>query len=467
MFLLYRLLVGMVVWLVLVPTELVAMALGLSSLPRLLQRLGRLGRSREEGLRRPERLVLHAVSAGEMAAAEALLAHWSRPRSSVILTTCNRDGLAVAERIRDRRAEIEEVLFLPWDRPGAMRRWLRVLSPEVVVIVETEIWPGLFAACRELCLPLAVINGRIYPRDLKRYRMLPGFFRSVLSAATWIGTQDETERQRFIAIGAPADRVEVIGQLKYDGIAPLGPDGPDGPDELVRDCGVAARLTALKSTDRLLVGASTHRPEEALLLETLADLRSAGEVDLKLVLAPRNPRRARRLRRLTRARGLRHVLSSELWEDSVLAGWDVLILDRMGDLGAALDRADVVVIGGTFASVGSHNPLEAAVRSRAIVIGPHIFHFRAVIEDLAREGAISRLDSGRQLSSCLAELLGDAARRHELGRRARAVVEAGRGSAALYSRRLDELVSVSRAKVSFDQFSRPSGIHSVVPRSKA
>ena len=460
MFLLYRLLVGLVVWLALVPIELAAIALGRSSWPRLRQRLGRVGRH-DEGPQHPGRVVLHAVSAGEMAAAEALLASWSRPGSSVILTTCNRDGLAVAERIWGRCAAIEGVLLLPWDRPGALRRWLNDLSPEMVVVVETEIWPGLYAACDELGCPLAVVNGRIYPRDLKRYRMLPGFFRKVLSAATWIGTQDETERQRFVDIGAPADRVEAVGQIKYDVIT------HGRHDALGRDGLTAALVAASSGEDRLLVGASTHRPEEGMLLDALADLQSEGLTGLRLVLAPRNPRRARGLRRQVRARGYQQTLASELGENAATADWEVLILDRMGDLGVALDHADVVVLGGTFASVGGQNPIEAAARGQAIVAGPHTFHFSAVIDELVRKRAIARLDSGRSLSSCLAELLSDAAKRHGLGRRARAVVDAGRGSAALYSRRLDELLAVSREKVSFDHSSRPSGIHSVVPRSKA
>jgi len=456
MFLLYRLLVGLAVWLALAPAELVAITLGRSSFPRLGQRLGRT-RQHPEG-RRPGRVVVHAVSAGEVAAAEALLAHWSRPRSSVILTTSTSDGLVVADRVRSRHAEIEDVLLLPWDRPGAMRRWLRDLGPEIVVVVETEIWPGLFAACRELSLPLAVVNGRIYPRDLRRYRLLPRFFRNVLSAASWIGTQDETERRRFIDIGAPADRVEAVGQLKYDAIA---------NDGFGQSRQVATLAAALKGTDRLVVAASTHRPEEALLLDALEDLRSASAADLRLVLAPRDPRRARGLRRLTRTRGFRPVLASELGKDPSLASWDVLILDRMGDLGTVLERADVVVLGGTFVPVGGHNPIEAAARGRAIVTGPHTFHFAAVIAELARNQALTSLDSGRQLSSCLAELLEDGARRHRLGRRARAVVEARRGTAVLYARQLDELVSRSRAKVSLDHSSRPSGNHSAVLRSKA
>ena len=456
MFLLYRFLVGVAVWLALAPAELVAMALGRSSMPRLGQRLGRAGQ--RPGGQRPGRTIVHAVSAGEMVAAEALLAHWSRPLSSVILTTSTNDGLAVAEGIRGRRAEIEDVLLLPWDRPGAMRRWLRDLDPEIVVVVETEIWPGLFAACRELSLPLAVVNGRIYPRDLRRYRLLPRFFRTVLSAASWIGTQDETERRRFIDIGAPADRVEAVGQLKYDAIATDG-FGQRGD--------VVTLAAALKGTGRLVVAASTHWPEEALLLDALADLRGSNAADLRLVLAPRDPRRARGLRRLTRARGFRPVLASELRKGSSVASWDVLILNRMGDLGAVLEHADIVVLGGTFAPVGGHNPIEAAARGQAIVTGPHTFHFAAVIEALARERAIWSLDSGRHLSSCLAGLLDDKERRDRLGQRARAVVEARRGTAALYARTLDELVSRSRANVSLDHSSRPSGSQSAVLRSKA
>jgi 3-deoxy-D-manno-octulosonic-acid transferase len=435
MFPLYRVLAGLTVWLVLVPASLVSLALGRTSLRSLRQRLGHLGTVAE----RPGRVVVHAVSAGEMAAAEALLAHWPRPGSSVVLTTCSRDGLVVGEQVRGRRPEVERVMVLPWDRPGTVRNWLRTLRPELVVVVETEIWPGLFTACRELGVPLAVVNGRIAPGDAKRYRLLSGFFRRVLSSAAWIGVLDEAERQRWIEIGSAPQRVEVMGQLKYDGRIAQRPTQSK----------VLSRWSAMRDgADRLLVAASTHRPEEKLLLDALARL-GDGEVDKpKMVLAPRHPRRARAVRRLARRRGLRSVLSSDFGGDSGPGdGWDVLILDRMGELPSVLDHATVVVLGGTFAPVGGHNVIEAAARGKAVVTGPHTSLIAETIEELTRQQAVIRLESGRQLFACLEELLADEGARRRLGERALAATRACRGVAAAYGERLDSLVSSNRSRI--------------------
>ncbi len=424
---LYDSFVALAVWLALVPVELAAIVLGRSTLARLAGRLGRPPRLAARGRRL---VVMHAVSVGEMAAAGALLRAWRErhPEDRILLTAGSRDGLAAGERLAAADPTIVAVVPLPWDRRRAVRRWLRALAPDLVVVIETEIWPRLFLTSRELGIPLALASARVYPRDVRRYRRLPGFFRSVLAAPRWLGVQSPSERTRFAAIGAPAERVEVAGNLKFDAVpAPA-----------------TGALLAANGRQRI-VAASTHRGEERRLLAALARL--PGELgEPQLVLAPRHPRRARALVRMARRRGL-PALTLAAAERAQAAGGAaprVVVVDRLGWLPAALASADVVVLGGTLVAHGGHNPLEAARAGRALVVGPHVEHCADLIAHLRAHAAVHTLEHADDLAPALAALLADPLARRRLGERAAAAVAEGR-CAERYVERLERMLATHRA----------------------
>ncbi len=239
------------------------------------------------------RLLLHAVSAGEMTAASALAAAIERtaPGLRVVLTTGTREGKFVAERLRESCGAVEAVSFLPWDRPRAVRRWLSRLAPSVVVTIEAELWPGLFLGARSLGIPVAVASGRLRPGEARRYALARPFFRPVVEAVSWIGARTEEDRERFIAIGASPSRVEVTGDLKLDAPAPSAALPP----------GWEAWFAA---GPPLLVGVSTHAPEEDLLLAAVKRLREKGVV-VRLALAPRHVSRGAGVERSHAARASR------------------------------------------------------------------------------------------------------------------------------------------------------------------
>jgi 3-deoxy-D-manno-octulosonic-acid transferase len=200
-------------------------------------------------------VVVHAVSAGEVVAAGALIGELQKRGARVIVTVGNAAGREAAERLRGRFPSIEGVFFLPWDRRRAMRRWLRKTDPDAVAVVETELWPNLFRACGETGVRLLVVNGRIDPRDVARYRLAPRFFRRVLRPAH-IGAQDEVELRRFVDIGADPDRVAILGNLKVDAAREMR--SPSG---------------AAEPRQRMIVAGSTHAPEERVLLDAFGALR--------------------------------------------------------------------------------------------------------------------------------------------------------------------------------------------------
>ncbi len=268
----YSGLIEIVTWFVLVPWHLLLILLSRFSWEELNQRLGRATPTHTSA----PRIHLHAVSVGETAVAENVLREMlPDERVEVVLTAGNRPGLKVARALRQRRPEVVDVALLPWDRQGATRSWLKRLRPDVVAIVETEIWPNLFLLCAEMDIPLLMINARLYAEDVPRYRMMRPFFGHVLGATTWIAVTDENEWKRFLQIGAPRERLLLAGNAKYDQLRDL------------RGSGMRKDLSLPKESF-VICAASTHHPEEKLLLLLFSELlRDAGGKDYQARPLPR------------------------------------------------------------------------------------------------------------------------------------------------------------------------------------
>ena len=421
--LLYGLGVRAVVWGGAVPITLCRMALGRASRSELLERLGRA--SGPEPERSTHRLVIHAVSAGEMRAAGALAAELQArwPGASVVLSTGTDAGRRVADAWRRDLSNVEACVLAPWDRQAAVRTWLQQVGADAVVVVETEIWPGLFWACQDAAIPLFLVSGRLPSNDVWRYGLIRPFMRSVLRTARWVGVQDDAQRAAFVRIGSPPDRTVVMGDLKADGVQPI---------ESVPD----AWREQLEHVGSLIVAGSTHAPEERMLLDAFEALRPEFP-PVKLLIAPRHVRRASGIRHLANRRGL----GARLWsEGPPEQSWDILVLDRFGLLRALYEFADVVFVGGSLSRNGGHNVLEAAACGRAIVTGPHVDRIGGTVVDLEAADAIIRLSAdGRSsgpLRDGLRELLRDPDRRQRMGDAARTYGRARQGVARLYADRI-------------------------------
>jgi 3-deoxy-D-manno-octulosonic-acid transferase len=378
----------------------------------------------------PRPVLIHAVSAGEMNAAAPLASALAGHAGGIMLSTGTAAGLATARRLQREHPAIAGALYLPWDR-RAIRRWLRALAPAAIVVVETEIWPNLFTACRELGIPLFIANGRIRPRDRWKYRLGRWFFRDVLESAAWIGVQTDSEREAFIDIGAPPARVQVAGNLKFDAALASVAESPV--------------LTPASDSRPLVVAGSTHHPEERWLLEC-AQLMAGDGVRVRLVVAPRDTVRAGAVARLARAHGLRPLTWSE-WSANKAAAWDVLILDQYGPLRACYAGADVVVMGGTFVQVGGHNLLEAAAAAKPILVGPYVSEISALVEPFARAGAVMQLsgaDPARSLADACRTLFADPEQARRMGEAAREACRTGAGSADRHARVILERLAPAR-----------------------
>jgi 3-deoxy-D-manno-octulosonic-acid transferase len=418
---LYAFGVELVVWCVLAPLAALRATLGGGSWSELRARLGsaREAPASDASASRGPLVWIHAVSVGELAAAEALLIDgalpggWLEPAAvRVELSTGTPEGLRFAELIATRHRRVVGVRLLPWDRPRVLRRVFGAAAPAVVVVVETELWPGLLSVCARLAIPVELASARIPPHEVWRYRLGRWLFGPLLAGVAGIGAQTDAERRRLIAIGAPPERVVVHGNLKADRLA-------------------VAVSRAEPPAPVVVLGASTHRSDERVLVTAVKRVLARG-LDLRLVLAPRHPRRAAGVARRARvlADGAAPSGAVEVGPDPahpIRAG--VTVVDRLGALDALYDRAHVVVVGGGFGRRGGQDPLAAAARGCPVVVGPRHPHVEESVALLRSAGGLTVARDARELADQLERLIVDDAARRAAGERAAKAVAGLRGAA--------------------------------------
>lgn len=373
----------------------------------------------------PGSVWLHAVSVGEIISSVRLVEELraANPILPIYVSTTTLTGRAIAAQKLTGR--VDGIFFAPIDYIFAVRRVLRRIRPAVVVVLETEIWPNLYREVKRADAALLVVNGRISDRALPRYRRFRAVFRAALAWPDAIFAQSEAIRERYIDIGAPADRVIVAGNLKYDA-APVQAEPPPAIVDLI----------GRARPDRVWIAASTMPPVDTMDLdESEVVLNSFQELAAKyprslLIIAPRKPERFDTLADALHARGIDFVRRSRLEPDITLALPGVLLLDTMGELASVFSLSDVVFMGGTLARRGGHNILEPAFVSRPIVIGPHMENFAAIAKEFRDAGAVEEIESDAQLTAAIDGLFANEARRLELGRRGAELAERKRGVTA-------------------------------------
>lgn len=362
----------------------------------------------------PVAVWVHAVSVGESLAAlpliRALVVRHGAGR--VLVTTTTPTGSA---RVREALGDQVLHTYAPYDLPDVVARFLGRMRPQRVVVMETELWPNLFRALARRRIPLTVANARLSPRSFRGYSRVRGFAASTLADCTQIAAQSEADAERFRALGAPRERVAVMGNIKFDQAM------PEAQVELGR------RLrTAIGAQRPVWIAASTHEGEEQAALEAQRELLGALP-DALLILVPRHPQRFDGVARQIEKAGLAYARRSRLEPQDALDGRSVLLGDSMGEMFAYFSASDVAFVGGSLVPVGGHNVLEPAALGLPVLFGPHMHNFVAARELLLdARGAIEVRE--RSLGTTVRELLGDAAKRRATGDAARAAVQANRGA---------------------------------------
>jgi len=358
---------------------------------------------------------IHAVSVGEVLAARPLvpLLRERFPSLKVFLSTTTVTGHAVASRgVRD----LDGLFIAPFDWRGPVRKALSVLNPALLVLVETELWPNLIHEARCHGARVALVNGRISPRSFGRYRLIRRFLRPVLSDIDLFLMQGDAHAERIREMGAPAERVRVTGNLKFDAV------------EAGRQSDRLARLLrgGLSRGRPLWVAGSTVSGEEELVLQAFHRVRQRVP-EAALLIAPRHPERFEAVAPLVEAAGFRCLRRTTL-EPGVWRDGEVLLLDTLGELAQVYSLATVVFVGGSLVPSGGHNILEPAFAGRPVIVGPHMENFHEIRELFRAEQALVEVRGADELGREVAELMTDEARRRRLGERARALVDRNRGA---------------------------------------
>jgi 3-deoxy-D-manno-octulosonic-acid transferase len=322
---------------------------------------------------------------------------------------------ATGQRLAQERIAGSPVFYLPLDFKYAVRRYLAALRPEILVLMESELWPRLIEQCAESDVPVAVVNARISDRSFPRYMRLRRLWRPLLEKVSMFLAQSEETAERLRRIGASAERVRVTGNLKYD----VRSSGENAMTEMLR-----ARLG---EGARVVVCGSTLEDEERSLLEAWP-VAVAAEPQAIMVLAPRHPDRFAAVAGLVAANGFAMVRAGEFRERPVeITAGSVFLLDTIGDLASVYSLGAVAFVGGSLVAKGGHNPLEAARFGVPVVMGSSFENFREIVETMRVQNAI-RIVLELELSEALVSMLGDKEDASAMGERGRAVFEAQAGA---------------------------------------
>ena len=360
---------------------------------------------------------IHAVSVGEVRSAAALIEALGEryPQHRLVVTTMTPTG---ADQVRSLFGERVTHCYVPFDFPGAVRRFFDRVHPELALIAETELWPNLFAECARRHVPLMLVNGRVSPESLRGYRIIPRLVRATLECASLLCAQTRTDAQRLRNLGAPDARVRVTGNLKFD-VAPPACLAEEGRE-----------LRGQWGGERpVWIAASTRRGEERHVLVAFARLRAAFPT-LLLVLVPRHPERFGAVARLCRRRGWRVALRTLTRGAALDPGCEVLVGDTMGELQLLYAAADVAFVGGSLVPTGGQNVLEACTAGVPAVFGPHMFHFEEIAALALERGAARQVHDEAQLAAAVALYLEQPELRRAAGRAAQTLVADNRGALA-------------------------------------
>ncbi len=387
--------------------------------PGLGRRLGYLPPAFLREAKGKKAIWLQAVSVGEIQSAAPLLPELRRnfPGHRLIISTVTPTGNAVARRLA---APAEPVTYFPLDFSFVINRVLDRIELAAMIIMETEIWPNLLAACRRRRIPVVFFNARISPGAFRRYRLVRPLLAPLLRSAGFFGAQSEADARRLIALGAPPEKVTVTGNVKFD----LFGEEKSAGDEERR----YREMLGLAGDEPVFIAGSTHAGEERSVLVVFRELKKKFP-GLLLLLAPRHPERTPEVEALVAREGLDAVrFSSD--ERSRFKATGIVILDTVGHLSGLYAIGTVVFIGGSLVPRGGHNPIEPARFRKPVIFGPHTFNFREIVDAFLAAGAAIRVEDARRLEEETARLLAEPAARKDLGERARRLISGGRGATA-------------------------------------
>jgi len=330
----------------------------------------------------------HAVSVGE---AEALfplirLIQKQHPDAKLLITTTTPTGSA---RVKAVMRETVAHVYLPYDVPDAVNRFMRCFKPKLAVIMETEIWPNLFVYCGKNNIPLYIINARLSEKSSRGYKKIPSLVHPALAATNLIATQTQDDAERFIKIGADREKVLTLGNIKFD---------VEIPQATIAQ-GLQIKADLFRGRFVWMI-ASTHKDEEAIFLEIYKEIKQKIP-ELLLVIVPRHPERFADVKKQCEQFQLAVVMRTA--GSNVFKATDVYLVDTMGELKMLYAASDVAFVGGSMVPRGGHNILEAAAVGVPVMFGPYMVNFKEIARGvLGHKAAIQCQNKDELINSILA-----------------------------------------------------------------
>lgn len=330
-------------------------------------------------------IMLHGVSVGEVLSLEKLINRIKNdfPDHALVLTVGTVTGIELA---RKKYGEIADfITYFPLDIYESCKKFVEKINPSVVLIAETELWPNFAYACHEKNIPTYIINGRVSDKSYPSYLKIKNFIKLILKNYTGVFCQSEIDKQRFLSLGANIDNTSVMKNLKFE------------IDK--KECDIDLKVDGSK----LLIAGSTHPQEEEIVIKTYIKLKEKTK-NLKLLIAPRHLTRLKEVKKTISDFNLEYGLKSQ---GATFENNSIIILDTLGELSKVYALSSVAFIGGSFAPIGGHNPLEATIYSKPTVSGPCIKNFRDIYSTLSREKSSFVVKNENELFEILYKLFND------------------------------------------------------------
>lgn len=368
-------------------------------------------------------LWIHAVSVGEVMASLPLLYKLRDcyPSKKIIISTITDTGQKVA---REHAPESALILYLPFDSAFILRSMLTRIKPEILIVIETELWPNLFRVFKEKGIPVVVLNGRISKKSFHGYKKIFFFMKRVLSCVDFFGMQNDLYVQRIRELGVHKEKVLNTGNFKFDTKPP-------------------SKIPSWAENIRgqILIAGSTHEGEEDLIISVYMELKKEFH-ELSLILAPRHPERFKAVENLLKEKGIVYIKRSSFGNQHIPASESlhsiVILLDTVGELSSVYGISDIAIIGKSFRGHGGQNPLEPAYWGKTIICGPHMENF-PIIEDFIKEGAIMMVQES-ELFSTIKKLLLVPEKAMEIGIKAQEIYRKNAGAVERSMRIIEKFV---------------------------
>ena len=360
---------------------------------------------------------VHSVSVGETIASAPMVKALQKqyPDHTVLITTMTPTG---SEQVRKIHGDSVEHVYIPYDLPDAVSRFLNKVNPQLVIIIDTELWPNTVAACHKRNIPVVIANARLSERSARGYAKFGKLIKNMLQQISMIAVQDKEGGKRFVELGLPESQLAVTGSVKFD--LDVAPEIIEAGKKLRQQW-----QTGMTSDIQLLVAASTHEGEDQQILNAFKKVLAANP-KARLLLVPRHPERFNNVYDLIGQNGFNSIRHSE----GVTANADtqVILGDTMGDMMKFYAASDVAFVGGSLVATGGHNMLEPAALGLPVISGSNVFNFAEISQSLVDAEGMLLVEDSEALAKQTIHLFNDQSFRQKIGNNAEQFVARNRGA---------------------------------------